>query len=485
MIQSLKRLLSHSALYGISDVLGRSIAFLLVPIYTNFLTTSEYGHVTLVYAFIGLMNVLFVYGMESAFLRYYLLEKSEKLRILSTGYRTLLISSVVLTGLVYVSAPLLAPLISPSGAFVEYVQLAAIVLGLDALNVIPFARLRGEGRATVFASLKLAKVILELAGNIWLVVILDMGAKGILFSNIAGSGMAFLILTAITARYLAAGWFGQHATALFKFALPYIPAAAAVIVVEMIDRFMIERYMGTDSVGVYSAARKLGVGMLLFVNVFRLAWQPFFLETSEQADAKAVFSRVLTYFLAITGGAFLVISFFVDDLVRLQVGSRTFYESAYWAGTDLVPIFLLAYILYGLYVNLMAGVYIEKKTLYLPLVTGAAAITSIGANMILIPALGMQGAAVASVLAYAVLAAGLYMLSRRYYPVQYEWSRLLRIVVAVSVIWSVGTQFGELIWIYRVALLGAFPLSLVLMGFFESEEIRFLKQKMGYGTPSV
>ena len=480
MINSLKRLLSHSALYGISDVLGRSIAFLLVPIYTNVLSTAEYGNVTLIYAFIGLMNVLFAYGMESAFLRYYLLDKVRKMQVLSTGYITIIITSFGFTGLVFLLAPQIAPVISSSGSFNEYVQLAALVLGLDALNIIPFARLRGEGRATLFASLKLSKVLLELGGNIWLVVYLDMGARGILISNIAGSGLACLILSILTIRHLAAGWSGQHMKDLLKFALPYIPAAASVIIIEMIDRFMIERMMGADSVGVYSAARKLGVGMLLFVNVFRLAWQPFFLETSEQQDARAIFARVLTYFLVITGGVFLAISLYIDDLVRLQIGSYTFFGSAYWTGTNLVPVFLAAYILYGLYVNLMAGVYIEKKTIYLPIVTGAAALTSVGANMMLIPRMGMYGAATASVLAYAVLACSLYILTRRYYPIPYEWSRLIRIVLIVGGIFTLGyLPEGDMAWLYKGGILLAYPVLLIVTRFFNTEEIGFIKRRLG------
>ena len=483
MINSLKRLLSHSALYGLSDVLGRSVAFILVPIYTNVLTTAEYGNVTLIYAFIALMNVLFVYGMESAFLRYYLIDKSRKAQVLSTGYLTIIFTSVGFTGVVFLFAPQIGSIISLSGSFSDYVKLAAIVLGLDALNIIPFARMRGEGRVALFATLKLAKVMLELGGNIWLVVYLDMGVKGILISNIAGSGLACLVLSILTARHLAAGWSRQRMKELLKFALPYIPAAGAVITIEMIDRFMIERMMGADSVGVYSAARKLGVGMLLFVNVFRLAWQPFFLETSEQEEARGIFARVLTYFLLITGGVFLAISLYIDDLVRLQIGHYTFFGSAFWAGTDLVPLFLGAYILYGLYVNLVAGVYIEKKTIYLPIVTGAAALTSVGANLILIPRMGMQGAAVASILGYAVMVIGLYLLTKRYYPIPYEWSRLIKIVLIVGGIFTLRfLPEIDASWIYKTFIILLYPVLLMATRFFNTEEVDFIKLRLGVGT---
>lgn len=480
MIQNLKRLLSHSATYGISDVLGRSIAFLLVPVYTNVLPTDEYGEFTLIYAFIGLMNVVFVYGMESAFLRFYLLDEAKKHQVLSTGYLTMIATTAGLSGAVYLGASFINPFISSSGTFTSYIRLAAVVMGLDALNIIPFARLRGEGRAGLFAVLKLSKVFIELGCNIWLVVIRGSGPEGILISNIIGSGTVCVVLVLLTFRHLTAGWSRQRLTELLKFALPYVPAAACVIVIEMIDRFMLDRMAGTDTVGIYSASRKLGVGMLLFVNVFRLAWQPFFLETSRQEDARLIFARVLTYFLLITGGVFLGISLFIHDLVRLSIGGYTFFGKGYWAGTDIVPLFLLAYILYGLYVNLMAGIYIEKKTTYLPLITGTAAVVSVVANLILIPRFGMSGAATASVLAYAVMVSGLYLLAQKHYPIPYEGKRLLKICFVCGVIFLAGqVQVGDMTWLYKAAgVLIGYPFLLVVFRFLNAEEIGYVKKAL-------
>ncbi len=475
MFQSLKRLTTHSAIYGLSDVLGRSMAYLLVPVYTHVMPVEEFGYYGLVYTFIALANVVFLYGMDSAFLRFYVLDDGRKRETLSTGYLAMLFTSTGLAVVIVLFAARIAPFISVSTSLTSYIQLAGAVLALDALNAIPFARLRGEGKATLFATLKLMKVLIELGGNCYLVVVLDMGLQGILISNIAGSGIVFLILAGITLRHVSFSWSRSTMGQLLKFGLPYVPAGACIIIIETIDRLMLERMSGTEILGIYHAARKLGVGMLIFVTMFRQAWQPFFLETSKEENPKPLFARVMTYFLAIAGGVFLVLSFLIDDLVRLSFGGYTLIEASYWEGVGVVPILLAAYVLYGIYVNLTVGVYLEKKTVLLPFITAASALVCILVNLWLIPVLGMYGAATASVSAYAVMVAGLYAVGRRYYPIPYEYIRLLKVIFVCGVLYTVRVVIGNT-WPLEVVLIAAYPAALFATGFFNAQEVAFARR---------
>ncbi len=475
MFQGLKRLTTHSAIYGLSDVLGRSLAYLLVPVYTHVMPVEEFAYYGLVYTFIALANVVFLYGMDSAFLRYYVLNEGRKRDTLSTGYLAMLTTSCVLGAIIVLFAPRIAPVIAVSTSLTSYVQLAAAVLALDALNAIPFARLRGEGRAKTFAALKLMKVMIELGGNCYLVVVLDMGLQGILISNIAGSGIVCLILAGITLRHVSFSWSRETMRRLLKFGLPYVPAGACIIIIETIDRLMLERMAGTETLGIYHAARKLGVGMLIFVTMFRQAWQPFFLEASREDNPKPMFARVLTYFLAIAGGVFLALSFLIDDLVRLSIGGYHLIEASYWDGVGVVPILLAAYILYGIYVNLTVGVYLEKKTVQLPFVTAAAALTCVLTNYWLIPGFGMYGAATASAAAYGVMVAGLYLIGRRYYPIPYEYARLLKVILVGGVLFAVR-QFAEITWAGEIALVALYPAALAATGFFNAGEVAIARR---------
>lgn len=477
MLQSLKRLTRHSALYGLSSVLGRSLVFLLVPLYTHFIPTDEFGYFGLIYSFIALMNVVFIYGMDAAFLRFYLLDDTKKRETLSTGYLTMICSSVMLAGLIALNADYIAPLISTSAPLSSYIRMAAVILVFDALNVIPFARLRGEGKALPFAALGLIKVLLELMGNYWLVVVQGMGLTGILISNMTASGLICLVLMPVTLRHISWLWSRSNASALLKFGLPYIPAGAAIIVIETIGTLMLERMTDTSTVGIYQATRKMGVGMLIFVNMFRLAWQPFFLETSKQSDARPVFARVLTYFLVITSGVFLCISFLIDDLITLRIGEYTFFRDTYWDGIGIVPPLLIAYLLYGIYVNLTVGIYLEKKTIILPVITGTAALMSFLVNLALIPSFGMYGAVIASVVAYAVMVIGMYFMSHKYYPIPYEYMRIAKVLLVCGGLYTVR-WYLEGGWLLEIGLLALYPVLLVAIQFFNVQEMTFVKQRL-------
>jgi O-antigen/teichoic acid export membrane protein len=264
---------------------------------------------------------------------------------------------------------------------------------------------------------------------------------------------------------------------MFRFGIPYVPSGLALIVMDQIGRFFLDRIKGKEATGLFSASYKLGMFMALIVAAFRFAWQPFFLKRSQQPDAEKVFSRVLTYFLLFTGFVFLVISYFVEDIVAFRFHGIGVFGGGYEEGLSIVPVILLAYIAYGIYVNLIIGVYVKKKTAYLPIVTGAGALSGIMANLVLVPRWSINGAAWATFIAYAVMAGSLYLFSRVWYPVPYEKSRLLKISATVCLLFFAGTYADGIARVpVRLASLILFLPVLYAIRFFTDEERRFLRK---------
>jgi O-antigen/teichoic acid export membrane protein len=218
--------------------------------------------------------------------------------------------------------------------------------------------------------------------------------------------------------------------------------------------------------------------MALMVAAFRFAWQPFFLSTSQQPDAKIIFSRVLTYFSLVCGVVFLSVCFFVDDLVRLNLGGFTILGKAYWQSTEIVPLILLAEFFPGAYSIFILGLQLEKKTIYLPVITGIAAVVNIASNYALIPIFGMIGAAWAAVFAYAAMAASSYVISQRQYQIDYEWLRLGKLAGVVAALFAIERIF-TISFFGRIGLLLAFPIALFALGFFEKSEIARVKKTFG------
>jgi O-antigen/teichoic acid export membrane protein len=478
VLDSLKRLSKHSAVYGLGHILARSMGFLLLPLYTNYLPAAEFGVAAVIFAFLALMTIVYTYGIDSAFLRYYILsqEQGERRAVFSTAFWTVAASSLVLSLLMLVAAQPVARLLISEGSFPVLVRLSAGILFFDALSALPFLLLRAEERSIRFASIKFLNVFVNVFFNILLIVYLKQGVKGIFLANLIASATTFLVLLPLIVRHLSVRLSRMTLRELLIFGLPYLPSTLAVVILELIDRFLLERMVGLEVTGLYNAGYKLAMFMALMVTAFRFAWHPFFLSTSKEPHAQEIFSKVLTYFLLGCSVVYLLISIFVDDLVRIQVFGYSFFGAEYWAGTRIVPVVMLGYILYGAYLNFLVGVYLEKKTHYLPFITGAAALTNVVGNLLLIPSFGMMGAAYATVAGYAVMTALLYFFSQRLYPVRYEFGRIFKIVLATALLFYIDRSFNPAWGVaLKAGLVVAFPFVLLALGFFEQREVRTIK----------
>jgi len=302
-----------------------------------------------------------------------------------------------------------------------------------------------------------------------------MGVQGIFLSGVISSACTLLLLVPTIVSNLSSVWVTRLYKGLLHFGLPTVPAGIASMMIQVIDRPILEALTNTSTVGVYQANYRLGIFMMLLVSMFDFAWRPFFLSHAHESDAKQTFARILTYVVLIVSGAFLVLSFFIEDVVRVPVFlGHSILPPAYWGGLPIVPVILLGYVFLGISNTLVAGIYIEKKTKYLPVVTFAGAGINVLANYLLIPVMGMMGAALATLLSYAVMALGIYVVAQRFYRIQYEFSRLGKIALATLVVFCLyvfvpGGSF-ELAWKFVMLLL--FALLMHGMRFFEPAELK-------------
>ena len=196
--------------------------------------------------------------------------------------------------------------------------------------------------------------------------------------------------------------------------------------VAVVNRPIMQILTDEKTVGIFQANFRLGIIMMLIVQMFDYAWRPFFLNNAKEPDAKEMFSKVLTYFTGFASVILIVFTFFIDDIIRIPLihGSHLI-GSEYWPGVYIVPIILFSYLLYGIYINLMAGIYIEKKTKYLPYITGVGAVLNIAGNFLLIPLFGMYGAAIATFISYLAMMLYIYRVSEKFYPVKYDVNKII------------------------------------------------------------
>jgi O-antigen/teichoic acid export membrane protein len=482
IFDKLKQLTKDTAIYGISTIVGRFLSFLLVPFYTNIFHPAEYGIIANIYIFIGIFNIVYVYGMDAAYLKFAGLPSGGTQQDnFSTPYISVLISGVFLSILmVLIRGPVFSLLEVPLNYY-HLMYYSAGILFIDSVAVIPFIQLRLQRKAKKFAAFKLINIGVNIVLNLVLILKFRMGIEAVLISNLFASLSSLLLLLPDIFKSLHISFNTELLKRLLKFGLPYLPAGLSSMLIQGIDRPILGKLTNLDTVGVYNACYKLGIFMMLFVNMFQYAWQPFFLQNAEEKNAKEIFSKVLTYFTLASALILVILSLFINDIVAIPIlHGRTLIDSDYWGGLSIVPIILFGYLFNGLYVIFTAGIYIEEKSMYIPLITGIGAAVNIGVNFLLIPVWGIMGAAYATLAAYLVMAVGLYIVTQKFYKIEYEIAKLTKIffaIVVVGIIYYYLLYSDQLLIIYKLLLLVFFSLFLYIF-VFEKREIDFLRTRL-------
>jgi O-antigen/teichoic acid export membrane protein len=477
---SVKRLFKHSMVYGMGHILNRLIIFLLIPLYTNTFPQDLLGVYTLIFSYIAILTIIYSYGLDTAFFRFYILddEKQSRDRIFSTAFITIFVTSLLFSWLMHfirlpISVSLFSDDIHQLGLNLPMlITWSAAILFFDSMSLMPFLILRAEEKPGLFIFFKFLNVVLNFVCNMVLIVTMKMGIEGIFIANLISSAATLLLMLPVCLRHFRFTFSWPTLKDLFAFGLPYLPSTLSVNLMDTLDKIVLEKLNSVEIVGLYGPSAKLGMFMALFITAFRFAWHPFFLATSKQENAKEVFTKVFTYLLLACSFVFLFFSLFIDDLVRLKIGSFSLLGEEYWQGTVVVPIIFLAYIFYAAYLNFIIGIYLEKKTGYLPFITGAGILVNVIGLYTLIPLFGFVGAAWARVFAYLVMAAALYFVSQRLYRVEYEWGRVLKMSVVIAFCFFIGkTRFISSHVLLKAVIFVGYPVLLWIARFYEKNEV--------------
>lgn len=440
MLDKIKSLSKQTLIYGTSTIIGRFLNFILVPFYTNVFPPSEYGIVAVVFSYIAFLNIVYSLGFEAGYFRFASsIEIGDEKQNFSHPFFAIMLNSAVLSGIILIFSGPFTQLTDARNS--SYIVYAAFILFFDAISLVPFANLRLKNKARVFASIKLVNICINVAMNLLLILVFKMGLEAVFISNLAASVVTFLLLLPVVMRNVSFTFHKALFSELRKFSLPYFPAGLAAIMIQVIYIPIMQYLTDVKTVGIYNANYKLGIFMMLIVSMFEYAWRPFFLNNAKEPNAKPLFAKVLTIFVGAASVLFIALTFFIDNIVMTPLPFKGYLIGAkYWPGLFIVPLVLFSYLFLGIYTNLIAGIYIEKKTRYLPMITGLGAVLNIAACFTLIPAFGMMGGAVATFISYVAMAAYMYVVVQKFYPVKYESARVM---------WILAIDICTLIIFYR------------------------------------
>jgi O-antigen/teichoic acid export membrane protein len=469
----LKRLGKHSAIYGLGGLVSRILAVLLLPLYTRYLSPSDYGKVETLIALTTVIGIVLRFGIHSAFFRFYFDSKDPavRLRVVRTSFWfTMAMATAGMVGGLLFAAPISDALFGTSDD--SELVMAAFVGLWAGMNYEQLTSLfRVEERSVAFVSASLMNIFLTIGATLLLVVALDEGPVGVIVGNFVGTLIVYVVLIAYRREQLGLEFDRGLLREMNRFGIPLVPTALFLWVTNFSDRLFLVHLADTTEVGLYSVGVRIASAMVLLLTAFRLAWPAFAYSIEDDREARRTYAFVLTYLVALTTWVATTLALLSPWIVD-WLAAPAFAESSRVVG----PL-AFSTVAFAGYIVVAIGVGRAKRTQFNWVVTGAAAAVNIGLNLLLIPPYGMMGAAIATVAAYTTMFVGMVWWSQRIYPTPYQWRRVVTAAAAGLGLVAVGklTDGGFAV---ALALALVYPLALLVLGFYLPAERRAIGSRL-------
>ena len=450
---SIKSLAGQTVWYGASSIAARFLNYLLTPYLTAKLSGPGYGDVSVIYAAIPFLNVLFTYGLETAYFRFSQKEEFKK-DIYSTSSISIFISTIVLTGLLLLSHSSFAHWLKLD-AHPEFIIYSALIIAFDTLTTLPFAKLRQQGRPKKFALIRIISIFITIfltwffisvcprivandpTGFVARYYVKNYGVGYVIIANLISS---FITLLLLSKELFSFKW--KFNITIWKtimlYSLPLIIAGFGGMINETFDRIMLLWWApvhGIDAakneVGIYSACYKLSILITLFIQAFRMGAEPFFFKQSQGENPQRTYARVMKFFVITITVMFLAVALYLD-IWKYFISNKTF-----WAGLKVVPILLLANMFLGIYYNLSIWYKLTHKTISGAYITLIGAVITLAINFVFIPYYSYMACAWATFFCYGSMMAISFTWGQKAYPIPYAWKKLCAYIIIVVLLFFV------------------------------------------------
>lgn len=477
MFSQLLRLSRHSIVYGLGAAASQVVGFFLIPLYSRYLTPSDYGVLEIFTVTMSVIAVIIPLGVTAGLaMSYYENEDEERRKAaLSTAYFFLTATSLCIALVLIAMAGNFSSLIFESTQYTFYFQIIFLTLFFGTGVSLALLTLRVQEKSINYAAITLARFVISIGLNILFIVTLRRGVLGILEAHLITSALIYCFLIPQLIKKAGLRFSTAKLKGMISYGIHYVPSNLAAWIMTISDRYFLQFLSTSTELGLYSMGYKFGMVVnALVVSPFALAWGPFFWSIAKEKNAKEIYSSVLTYFVLIS--MFIALALSVLSREVLMIMATPPFYSAY----KVVPLIALSYILLGCFSILFVGTGLQKKTKYAPVITGIGAVVNLGLNYLLIPSYGMMGAAVATLISYLLLPVGAYFVSNRYYPIKYEWGRVAKIFLAAGLVYAgclfIRTDLAIVTGLLKAVTLLGYPLLLFAFRFFKPEEIQKSKE---------
>jgi len=480
MFDKIKRLFKHSVIYGLGDMGGRIVSFLLIPIVLRFLAPEDYGILEIFQVLKNLCLALLPLGLASSIFRYYFKARDpeEQVRVISNAFFLLLLISVSLFAAGMLGRERISSLLWGTTDFSLHVMVVSGTIALEIVKVVPFALLRSKERSLFYAVVQIIHILSTLTLNIVFLVVFKLGIMAILLGGLAGTVLTFPLLIPTFYRSIRLRPDRSEMGRLLRYGLPVAVGSVTFLLINSMDRFFIKHYCGMEELGIYALGfRFVSILTIFLINPFNMAWLPFALSIEKDKNAKEVYANVLIYFLFLGLFMALLITLFTPEVVKL------ISPQSYWGNYHFVSILCVAYLFFGLFHNIKIGIAIKEKTQIFLITSLCALGVNALLNMLLVPRFHLAGAAFSNLGAYLTLFGMTFYFSQRIYAIVYNPWRIFMLATVFGFILAltfvVRIDSLALSLLVKTGLLACFPTALLLLGFFTKSEIRRFKSLLG------
>ena len=475
--QGVSALARDALIYGSTRVLVKSLAFILVPLYAHYLSPSAFGVLELVLATIAFVDVLITANMDGVLARFYF-EKTEEAwrRQVITLY--LVIESaypaLVVGGFIAFADPLSGGIVGATGYAALFV-IALLDVYLSNIVDLPLILCRVRRKPVTFAAYSLTRGLVQVVLTILLVVVWQLGVKGILIASLAAVSVAFVVTLREYVRDLTRRVDWSVGREMIAFAWPGIVGGLAFYALNLVDRFFVTHYHGLADNGLYGVAFRFSQALIVAVFAFRLGWTQWHYSWLHSGHHERMVARGANYYFFTTGFLVVALAAWILPIFHVLMPER------YWPATPAVAPLALAAMATGAYTIFAVGFNVTKRMRRIPPLTVAAAALAVGLYFLLIPPYSYVGAAWATATAFVVLVALVWLFSRRIYPVPWEWPRIglasgLAVALALASLAVDEWLDFELSLPVRLGITAAYPLALVALGYFPREDLARMRQ---------
>jgi O-antigen/teichoic acid export membrane protein len=456
-LSTAKKFAGQTAVYGISTIAGRVLSFFLTPVYTRAYAPGVYGTLTTMFSYASILNAVMAFGMETTFFRYLNKYPESKGKVYNNAFASVFSITVIFLVLTLPFAGRLADLIlvgknSSHQDFTSFVLYFISILILDAWCVIPFAKLRAEGKPGRYGAIKFINVIIFIALNLtfiwglpfwtahhlpgseWISGWYVKGWVGYVFlSNLISSAFTLLLLLPELLKIRFA-FDVKMLTEMFAYSWPVLIANISFIINENLDKLLLGKLLPQSisirEVGIYAACAKISLFLSIFVQAFRLGAEPFFFSHARNKNSGQTYARIMDYFVITVCIIFVALIANIEILKYFIKGHDAKQTALYWTGLGVIPPLVFGYVSLGIYMNLSVWYKLSDQTKYGLYISGVGAILTIILNLIFIPAYSYMASAWISLIAYATMMVLSYIWGQKNYPIPYNLKKNLAYIIS-------------------------------------------------------